>query len=537
MNDWFGSGANSYKTETFKKIIDNYALIGFSEHQLGIISMWTNLYMLDQMLRTQQVKTDGINEKDSEIILFEIYLSLNEVFAEGSNKLNKDLNVPAYPTMREWYPRATLATLIKYHDFTHYKAIQMLVVNYIKAVFCFRFLEEHSHKPLLDLFLNNYNMSCWQEFLDHILAMMTSVITNSDDSGLFYLNVERIANSDKKIAFLNKFALTDSNIYNETVDFLHAKANPLFKISDNRYLILDSVLAVNRIYNSMFFELKKLAENNPHLNPNYKAFFSFYTFEYIEKYLAYKLLDNIFDHTSCYNISGQAIKEKFNVESEPDYYVRDNSYVLLFEIKGSILTGNAKQSFSYPILEKEIKKKYYYDESENQDKAVKQLVYRTKLLLSGLAKYDETASAETVEIFPILLVSEIAMTTPGMNYLLNSWFREELKKDVFLVKHQLKVHDLVILDIDTLIMQFERFGKNNSLIEQSIIEYEDYTANHEIKPIPGIPYTKEFAKERADRVLESFSNFINSKFKVQTPDLFMEFGRTQIAHRKMRENL
>lgn len=533
LNDWFRTTNNDYKTEALKKIKDNYWALGFMPKDLGILSMWTNLYMLDQMLKADCNDLQTMSEGESEIKLFEIYLILNETFAKGSNQLNINLGNELYSTVRTWYPRAMVTTLIKYHDFTHFKAVHMLVVNYIKAVFCFRFLEEEGHQPLLQLFLDQYGMSCWQEFLDHIMPMMNSVTMKGDGSGLFYLSISNDDNQTKKIIFLDRFALTDTATYPESIDFLHAKSNPLFKTEPSRYLILDSVLAVNRIYNSLFFELKTLAENNKLLHKGYDAFFSFYTFEYIEKYLAYKLLDSIFNHNPCYNISGQDIKARFNVDLEPDYYVRDANNVLLFEIKGSILTGQSKQSFQYSELEKEIKKKYYRDEKTEQKKAVLQLVDRTRIILQGLAKYDVVADTRSLEIFPILIVSEIAMTTPGMNFILNEWFRHALKCDDFLKESLSQIHDLVIIDLDTLIMQSDRLGEKVSLVEECIREYEIYTADPETK-MSSLNYTREQKEEMTSRASQSFSNFINGKFPVQTPKLFMEFGRAQVAHRLYR---
>ncbi|HQS53020.1 MAG TPA: hypothetical protein PLN99_14100, partial [Daejeonella sp.] len=443
--------------------------------------------------------------------------------AEGSNKIADELNIKDYTYPIDYLARTTITTLITYNDLVHLSPVELLISHFIKAYYCFMFLEEGKHNDLVALFLKPYGVTSWQEYLKHLLPIMNAAVIQKDDSGLYYFNIENSADPAKTKILFEHLALNQEESYPIKPDFLHARASPLFKTEENRYLIMDPVLTVNRLYNSIFFELLRIAEANSYLNPKYASFFSLYTFDFIEKFLSYSLLNKIYNKTQCYKLSGQEIKKKFSVESEPDYYVRKGNKVFLFEVKGSIVTGIAKQSFSYLKIEKELKSKYLFDEKDKQNKAIRQLVERIITLFEGKAKYDEAANARTIRIFPILLVSEIALTTPATNFLLNQWFKAGVDKNDLLRNNKHRICDLVIIDLDTLILYSQVFEENNNLLETMILKYYAAVAQKKIRPAKGIEFNEQFITMQMQKSFIPFSDFLRDELKIKAPDIFIEF--------------
>jgi hypothetical protein len=506
----------------FKKIIESYNKIGINQDDLVFINIWSNLTLLDLVLKSKNNSDSELDNIQSERELLNIYLTINETFGKQSDEIFKTINKKLYPDIVDYLSRATLTLIFPYHDLNHFKAVELLVVNFIKSYYCFQFLEL-SHKELLALFLKPYSCENWQDYLKAILPIGNHAINENSSSGLNYLNLANSPNKEKSKIFLDHLSLVDEKEYSLNIDFLHARANPLFKSDEENYLILDSVLAVNRIYNSMFFELLRIAEKNTEINKRYKDFFSIYTYDFIEKHLSYTILDKIFSKTNNFRISGDEIIKKYRIDTEPDYYVRNGNKVFLFEVKASIIKGTIKQSFSYEKIEKELKEKYFFNEVDNENKAIIQLIERIEILFKGEAIYDPKYKSKNVRIFPILIVTELVLTTPGINYVFNQWFQEEIVKNEILKINKHRIYDLVIIDIDTLILYSDDMSKKG-VFEDLLNKYYSEIDKKKIHPKNGIKPTGEYLESLIMKSIQPFNGFVRDKLSPQTPDIFLKFG-------------
>lgn len=523
IGDWFSADNAEYANEIFWKIVNGYAQIGVDHTGLTTINIWTNLTVLDRILGSLHQPEHMMDNSGSEKQLLDIYLAINEIFGEKTDQIFGTVSENDVEDIVDRFARITLTLLISYHDLNHFKAVELLIVNFIKSYYCFRFLEE-SHTELLMLFLKQYGVDNWRDYLKGILPIANHAIAAGDDSGLNYLNLDGHKDKEQARKFLDFLALVDDTNYKSATDFLHARSKPLFKVGEDNYLILDSVLAVNRIYNSMFFELLRLAEKNTKINPRYGDFFSLYTYDYIEKYFSYKILNKIYEKTNYFKISGEDIVAKYNIDAEPDFYVRNGNKAFIFEVKGSVVTGASKQSFVYGTIENELRSKYFFNHEDNEKKAVAQLVERIHVLFSGNAVYDERYNQKNIKAFPILVVSELALTTPGINYLLNQWFWEEVEKyeDLKLNKH--RICPLVVMDMDFLVLYSQKL-QQKGLFESLIHDYVSHIDKRRVPMKPKGGITAEQLEKSIMRCLIPFSAFVRDRFKTQTPDIFMEFGK------------
>lgn len=523
IGDWFGERNYAYANELNDRIINSYAEIGVPLKELTTVNIWSNLTLLNHILQVNHENEKTLGDEDTEKMLFDIYLANNEILSENSDGIIATVNKEHFPDTIDYIARVTLTLLLPYHDLNHFKAIDLLIVNFIKSYYCFKFLEQ-SHSELLKIFLEPYGCENWQEYLKSILPIAKHAINIEDSYGMNYLNLENSINKEKSRIFLNNLSLGNEYQYSINTDFVHARARPLFKVGEDNYLILDAVLVVNRIYNSLFFELLRLAEKNKVLNSRYKDFFSLYTYDFIEKYLSYSVLKKIFRTTTYYKISGDEILNKYKIDTEPDYYIRNGNKVFLFEVKASIITGATKQSFSYSNIESEIKSKYIFNREDNEKKAVNQLVDRIAILFEGKAGYDKNYKPKNIRIYPILIVSDLSMTTPGINYILNQWFLEEVEKHDILREQKKRIFPLVIMDIDVLILYSDQF-EENGLFESILDQYYEYVNIKSVHPKYGHDLTKEYTESLIMKSIQPFNSFINETLKIRTPSIFMEFGR------------
>ncbi|PAW95080.1 hypothetical protein CKK33_16895 [Mucilaginibacter sp. MD40] len=523
LKTWFSEANQEHANLLLNRIINSYRDANVHPRQLLTINLWSNLYLLDKILSTPADPENRLDDLASEKELFDIYLAANGLFGAKNDGIFASVPADQFPDVVDKLARVYLTNLLPYHDLNHFNASELLIAGTIKAYYLFSFLE-HGHGELLRLFLNSYGVENWRDYLKGILPVAIHATTEGDGSGLNYLDIKDSDNRERSKAFLDHLALVDDIDYKAKTDFLNARSMPLFRTGEDTYLILDPVLAVNRIYNSAFFELLRLAERNKNLHPAYREFFSFYTFDFIEKHLSYTLLNKIFGRTSYYRLSGADIVQRFGLDTEPDYYVRNGHKVFLFEVKGSILTGEAKQSFNYPFVAKELRKKYVHDDEENDNKAVKQLAERIEYLFSSADGYDRQRQPAKLRIFPILLVSELALTTPGVNVVLNDWFQEEIESRETLRVNKARIFPLVILDFDTLILYSEEFEANRGQFEESLLAYYAAINRNKIKPKHGVRPTEDYLEKLMLNSFQPYNGFLHDFSKLRTPKLFMEFG-------------
>lgn len=529
LSDWFSQDNNKYANDLYEQIDASYNALNVDPTSLVTVNIWSNLTMLDRILSSPEVSQDRVENLTSERLLFDIYLAINEEFGNKTDKIFDSVDKTRYPDIVDLLSRVCLTNLFPYHDLNHLKAIELLISQSVKSFYCFKFLETY-HSELLSLFLRPYGIHSWKEYLKVILSIASSTFLKSDDSGLNYIDLTDSPDKQKSKIFFDHLALVDEAEYKVKTDFLHARAQPLFKVGDYRYLILDEILVVNRIYNSMFFELLRIAEKNTHLNPAYKDFFSLYTYDFIEKYLCYSLLDRIFKKGQNYRLSGAEILKKFGITSEPDYYVRSGNKVFLFEIKGSIVMGETKQSFSYEKIENELKEKFLFNSKDNENKAIIQLVERISLLFSNSASYDKKAKGHKLKIYPILLVSEIVLTTPGVNYIFNQWFWEEIGNRESLENTHNRIHDLIVLDIDSLVLFSKNLESNNGAFEELILKYYATIDKNKVKPKYGVKPEVGDVESKVMTAIQPFNGFMKDNIKGEAPDIFMEFGKALLEN-------
>lgn len=161
------------------------------------------------------------------------------------------------------------------------------------------------------------------------------------------------------------------------------------------------------------------------------------------------VLDNIF--TKKYFIG----KKYFEIEqkNEPDYYIRYNNSIYLFENKDVMVNKKIKAARNIqPILDF-LKQKFYLNESKNKKVGIHQLINSIEQIVNNNFAFDDFVNTKTnFEIFPILIVHDRIFQSLGINFILNKWFKEELKNRLDDKLNMSRIHNLTVIDIDTLII-------------------------------------------------------------------------------------
>ncbi len=518
---WF-SADNPYAGELFNAIRHYYHNIGYPPDQLVTFSLWSNFELMNDLLSSENEENKELSKDEVEVDLFKNYLKINDKFVTKSDELAQQLDSKDFHRIEDYLARIHTSNSICLFEISYTNVLNTLIANFYKAYLLLEFLES-DYPDLLQQFFIDYNIADKNEFLRSIMPIAIHAVRGElTESGIQILKAE----GDSKL-FLDKLIANSEGSISLLEDFVHLRSNPLYKIADTEYLIIDRGLAVNRLFNSIFFDILSIIKDGKVKVK--KDFFSIYTFDFVEKYLSYTVLDKIFRKRGYKVFSGEDITNTFKIDTEPDYYVRNGKKVFMFEIKGSIVKGDVKQGFSWRKLEEELKKKFYGDQSDK--KAILQLIERIEILEDNSSKavYDKDRPDNFI-VTPILLVTDHSLNTIGINHILNTWFEEEVEKSTQLKLIKNRIKKLIVIHIDSFIIYSEYFKENSLSFEnliESYIERIDRNRIHSMKKkVFSDPGSQQAALEhRINDILFSFAHHLEEK--VGTPKLlkeFLEFG-------------
>lgn len=522
---WFGS--NSLLVNDYKRMIFN--AYPKSEHQsLRILNIWSNFRLLELILQNADISEV---EQDDDIIsdrLMKAYLLINQAYITSSN--HKEI-LASIPNEIGKIPKIaiTIATmLLPYHDINHIDPNDAFMSQSIKAIYFFQFAEKEIPE-MLEKFLGLYGVKTWREYLIALLPIASHAL-QSNKEGLGYLNIEEgSANYEISKKFLAMLAVGDSQIENSDVDFVLLRSRPLMQLNINSFLVIDNLLIYNKIYNSLYFEFNKLLKDDRNIfsKGDFKGYLNSH---FSEDFLAKSVLDIVFKNEVFFKISGSKIKASYGKKfsAEPDYYVRKNDEIFIFELKDTYIKGEVKQSFIADDMLTELKLKLWVKEYEKDGKlkkspkAILQLINNIKRIIENALPFDQDLLDKKMIVFPVLLYIDQSLSTPGINEIIQNWFRMEVNNEPVILNALNRVHimPLTMIDLDTLILMQDDFRDGNIDSAENIFYYWEYKRDMVHKGLEE----KNF--HIASNGMLPFSDFIKKRrTKRRTPDIFMEFGK------------
>lgn len=407
------------------------------------------------------VNFTGENLNDNatfQLVIFDWLLIINNTTTQTPNcPENMDENLKlAY---------SALLNMSSYNDFTNINVTANFILQCHKSRFLFDFLDNHDNlRRMRELYLKKLGCKCWEEYifvltklfiLDYQNKLPTTRIVLEENHPSFH--------HDKKILDQFAFSSSDKIPYEENVDFISFRNQPLIRFEENTYWIVDNNFLANRLYRSLFFEIKK---QNDLIEKRYKLsdFFQFFTTKFSEETLFYNVMKHIIGKKSYIHYSGAEMRNN-GIFGEPDYYIRNGNNIFLFEFKDSLYRKEDKVECDYENVKSSIEKKLVSKEN-GKPSAIEQLCNSISLILNDKFQMDLGIRSNKVKIYPILVVGDSTFTNVGMNYILNDYFKTEISKKNI---ENTNIRPLILVSIDSLILyQFDFEEKNLKL--RSVLE-------------------------------------------------------------------
>lgn len=460
--EWFSHENIDLRNEIYKKIADKE-----KTNNISLLNMQSSLQLIDYAIANNFVETSQEVDKSLfEKCLFKFYLLLNkehikdEKVKESTNDEDKDENKLC---------ALLLSQLLAYNDIIHYNINDVIVTQFIKSVYLLEFISKESKFiKIYHAFLAQYEIQNWREYLMYYAPLVFAITKKNDDSNYIDHIVEQNENYEISCRFLDKHILNiDEEIPNS--DFRYLRSKPFYKVGEGEYRAIYDLFIAEKIYNGLHFVLSGINSSLPD-SEQIKSFRGELGYNFSENFLFYSVIERI-TQLRYKGFSGQFLHEKYKdkLPSEPDYYLRNGKHIFLFENKDVLLKADVKISYDFKQIKEELAKKFYGGKST----AVRQLIGNIKKVLNLEFPFDKDYKVKNVNVYPIIVTHYRMYDTSGINYLVNTWFMDELQKLSIEGLNIENIRPITIINIDTLIIFNDLFRDKKLSLSDLIDKYAD----------------------------------------------------------------
>lgn len=369
-------------------------------------------------------------------------------------------------------------------DYSHVRLEEASLSQIFKCVYFFQYAEQSLPKHLRQFCAQN-GVDDWKEYARIIIGLF---LPFDERKGATIVVPEGIPDYEKVIGILDKLSSRQDN-GEDDYDFRQLRDCPLYKRTDGYYMILSKLFLVEKLYNSLYFEFNAINETLPRAD-RIGDFKSYIGLHFAEEYLCNKILSRSFPR-KYYKKSGAEYRAEGFTDSEPDFYVRNGNKAFLFECKDALFKSSAKISYDLEVIKKELRIKMYYVVDRGgieRPKAIRQLVNNARRLMEE-SVIENLVNKNNLRIYPIIITHDRTFTSPGVNWLLNRWYKKEINDNYpQLVNHLMP---LILMDVDTLVLTCARLQSRRFVLESWIDIYnrELLSNDHELNQLPFSIFT------------------------------------------------
>ena len=503
--------------EVFQKV-KNYCRINSIYEKPEIISTEASIKISEIILANKDIlitnKKKKKNTDRDEISLFKAFLTINETINKSDN-LSLESSTETVDKISEIMIALKFSTSdIGVYENIDIELLKLVYVTSYKFESLIDFLnEKEENKYLINELCSFFKQNSIIDLKKQVDFLIVQILRFRQNKS-YKFKVE----DSETIAFLDSLIAEQIE---EDSDFLYLRNYPLYKMDKETYTIINAFFVLDKFTKSIKFLLKDCFNKKHNLNAKDRTFFNFYNKDFSENYLMKNVLNNIF--VKKYFIKHEILD---NNESEPDYYIRHNKDIFLFEYKDVLIAKDVKTSGDINKITKTLEGKFLINPSNGKRIGIGQIITHIEAISANNFNYDKQIEKnKSYNIYPILLLSDRALEIPGINHMLNKWFIENLNIE----NKYLNIKKLTIIDLDTLIF-FEQYLKSKDINFKNLLDehiskmsmsikgygksYEEFEGNVKKKITKKIaPFSSRFRNEMFNQKIfvERFSHLVNNK--------------------------
>lgn len=362
--------------------------------------------------------------------------------------------------------KSLLCTTLNNFGSSNFKAEYVAMLQIIKGYHFFKYCEQSKIKEHLSVFLENNGAKNWYHYLYDAIRLILFPLQNKQGN---FPRIELNSQRDGE-KFLRAHSFKEDTIVplETNQDYTYFKSHPLIELNDGTYLPISPIFCINHIYKSIYFEFRAINESFLG-TANYikgQGLLSIFTTEFSEQTLFERYVRNAIGRHRGIKKSDRDCKIEQPFGHEPDFYLRDGNNIILFENKDIMIPDHIISSKQYDQLEQELDKKLV-------KKGINQLIYNIKQLENKTFKWDSNVPNKP-KIYPVLVIDDSSLCAPGLNFILNEVFQQQLKCNNI----KLKVYPLAIVELDTLIAFANYLQLPDVRFKKLLEQYYDYISKN-----------------------------------------------------------
>ena len=468
--------AEFFCAENFNFANECYRLLNehIQENNRDITSIIPRTYIITSQSTALELlrQTFAINISDfvldtpqvlQEQYLFKAILLINQSIGNWEAPLEYNSNGE---TTNLCLAKSLLCTTLNNFGSSNLKAEYIAMLQIIKGYHFFKYCEQSKIKEHLSVFIENNGAKSWYHYLYDAIRLILFPLQNKQG------NFPRIKLNSQRDGekFLRAHSFKEDTIVplETNQDYTYFKSHPLIELNDGTYLPISPIFCINHIYKSIYFEFKAINESFLGTANHIKGqgLLSIFTTEFSEQTLFERYVRNAICRHRGIKKSDRDCKKEETFGHEPDFYLRDGNNIILFENKDIMIPDHIVCSKQYDQLEQELDKKLV-------KKGINQLIYNIKQFENKTFKWDSNLPNKP-KIYPVLVIDDSSLCAPGLNYILNEVFQQQLKCNNI----KLKVYPLAIVELDTLIAFANYFQLPNVRFKKLLEQYYDYISRN-----------------------------------------------------------
>jgi hypothetical protein len=319
------------------------------------------------------------------------------------------------------------------------------VIQFLKVYYFFVFCKKHDkYSTHLKSFLTYLSLNSYSNYLWKLIIPYLKIMVSEPPTPKIYLD-----GNGEAIDFYDRLTINGKIIATDK-DFKSLRQYPLFRTEKNTYIFLDFRFFVDKFYQGFLFDFADITKIS---FSNLKADMGS---EFSEHLLFYTAMAKCFSNYGNTRLTGKEIKAKIG-SGEPDYYIRKESDIFLFEFKDVVITTDIKYSGDPEKIKGGIAEKLERT-STGRRKGILQLLNTIININSDLYRLKLVDHIEEKDrvFYPIIIHTDITLESCGVNYFLN---RRMMALVDELGLSNLKIENLLMINIDTLIQLQDHFNE------------------------------------------------------------------------------
>lgn len=470
--------------------------------------------ILENRIELIDNSTIAIDVDSDELNLLKAFLVINkEINIKDNYAISEDDNIERIAEMIITLSFSTSDLGLFEDNITEFAKLVYSTLTRFELLISF-LQSENEYKYLEESLYTHFKLENSEELIKEIKMLFFQLLRIKNTKNGYKFKVE----GEKSKLFLD--TLVSDKIVSDD-DFTNLKNHPLYKIDKNTYSIIDYFFVVDKFYKSVRFILKASFHEKHNLPEKDRTFFNFFNTKFSEEYLMKNILDEIYSKNFLIKKTTQV-----DTKNEPDYYVRYNNRVYLFENKDVLIAKAIRISGNIETILNTLKQKFL--ESNQTPIGIGQLITSINQIVEKDFKFDDYVNTKNnLAIYPILLVSDRILEIPGVNYIMNKWYTERIKDKLKDKYNSNFIKNVTIIDLDTLIYWLHHLKKKESNLKDLIDKHHlKMKTNKKPRGNNQIEIENSVQKNTLEKLSPMSFRFPDYKFP---PEIFVEKFRDIIT--------